>query len=125
MIEDATELPSNQDGPRLDEGHEDLIWWATWAGLILALIGLLDGLMMALKKKEAPCPDGTFFPEGTTDFACYVHPQAGVGIAISALSVMLGILIVFSSIVVRAGLEAARVRPELGGTSSALRRPRD
>ena len=125
MIEDASALPSNQDGPRLDESHEDVVWWATWAGLILALIGLLDGLMMALRKKEAACPDGTFFPEGTTDFACYVHPQAAIGIAIAALSVMLGILIVFSSIVVRASLEGARVRPDLGSSSSALRRPGD
>lgn len=89
------------------------------------MIGLLDGLMMALKLKEAACPDGTFFPEGTTDFACYVHPQAGVGIAIAALSVMLGILLVFCSIVARASLEAGRFRPDLGSTSSALSNPRD
>lgn len=75
------------------------------------LVGLLDGLIMAVKKKAVPCPDGTFFPEGTTDFACYVHPQAGVGVAIAALSVVLGILVVFSSIVVRASLDADRCSP--------------
>ena len=125
MIDDATELPSHQDGPSLAEGHADLVWWAAWAGLILSLVGLADGLMMALKKKAAPCPDGTFFPEGTTDFACYAHPQAGVGIAIAALSVVLGILVVFSSIVVRASLDPARFRPDLGSSSSARRRPGD
>ena len=125
MIEDATALPSNRDGPRLDDDHEGLVWWATWIGLILALVGLLDGLMMALKKRAAACPDGTFFPEGTTDFACYVHPQAGVGIAIAVLSVMLGILVMFSSIVVRASLETARLRSDLGSASSPLSGPRD
>ena len=125
MIDDATELPSRQDGPSLDERHADLVWWATWVGLILALVGLLDGLMMALTKKATPCPDGTFFSDGTTDFACYAHPQAGVGIAIAALSAVLGILVVFSSLVVRASLEAAHFRPDLGSTSSALRRPSD
>lgn len=102
MIEDAAESPPSPEGVRLAEWREDLVWWATWAGLILCFIGLIDGLMMALKKTVADCPDGTSFPEGATNFDCYVHPQAGVGIAIGVFSVVLGILVVFSSIVARA-----------------------
>jgi len=60
---------------------------------------------MALKRKEADCPDGKVFPEGTTDFSCYVHPQAGIGIAIAAMSVLLGILVVLASIAARAALK--------------------
>jgi hypothetical protein len=106
MHEEATESHSNPDDEaRPADRREDAVWWATWAGLGLALVGLIDGLMMALKTKVADCPDGTYFPDGTTDFTCYVHPQAGPGIGIAALSVMLGILIVLSSMVARAILE--------------------
>lgn len=106
MHEGATESQSNRDDEaRSADRREDAVWWATWAGLGLALVGLIDGLMMALKKKVADCPDGKYFPEGTTDFTCYVHPQAGVGIGIAALSVMLGILIFLSSMVARASLD--------------------
>ena len=51
-----------------------------------------------------PAP-GTYFPEDATDFTCYVHPQARLGIAIAVLSVMLGILIILCSLVVTASLE--------------------
>lgn len=104
MREEATESHSNQDEARSAARREDAVWWATWVGLALALIALIDGLVMALKRKLADCPDGTYFPQGETDFNCYVHPQAGLGIAIAVLSVVLGILVVFSSIVARASL---------------------
>jgi hypothetical protein len=105
MFEDATELPSHQGSARLTDRREDTVWWATWVALTLASVGLIDGLMMALKKKVIDCPDGTYLPNGS-DFDCYVHPQAPLGIAIAALSVVLGILIVFSSMLVRASLGA-------------------
>lgn len=103
--EEGTGSRSNQDETRPADRREEAVWWATRVGLALCLVGLLDGLMMALKRKVAGCPDGTYFPEGTTDFNYYVHPQAGVGIAVAALSVVLGILVVFSSMVVRASLQ--------------------
>jgi hypothetical protein len=59
---------------------------------------------MALKRKEAPCPDGKYFPEDTTDFTCYVHPQAGLGIAIAVIAVLLGILIVPAGLAAKASL---------------------
>jgi hypothetical protein len=75
-------------------------------GLLIAVVGLVDGLVMALKKNEAPCPDGKYFPEGTTDYSCYVHPQGGLGIAIAAISVLLAILIVLAGISARASLNS-------------------
>lgn len=86
------------------ERQEDLIWWGTWLGVVLAAVGLVNGVVMALKRRTAACPDGKYFPEGTTDFECYVHPQAGVGIAVAVLSVMLGIVVVLASITARASL---------------------
>jgi hypothetical protein len=62
------------------------------------LVGLVDGFVMALKSHVAPCPNGTYFPQGTTDFNCYVHPNAGSGIAIAVTSALLGILVVLSAI---------------------------
>ncbi|HET6562167.1 MAG TPA: hypothetical protein VFG72_09850 [Marmoricola sp.] len=112
MHEEATEPHSNQDEARPADRREEAVWWATWLGLASALVGLVDGVVMALKRKVATCPDGTYFPEGTTDFTCYVHPQAGLGIAIAALSVVLGILVLFSSMVARAGLQARTARSE-------------
>jgi hypothetical protein len=77
-------------------------WWATLAGLTLALVGFVDGLVMLLNKKVVTCPDGQYFPEGATDLSCYAHAQAGVGAEIAVISLMLGILIVFGSILVSA-----------------------
>ncbi|MCZ3386165.1 MAG: hypothetical protein LH630_04190 [Actinomycetia bacterium] len=53
---------------------------------------------MAFERRVAPCPNGKFFPEGATDFNCYVHPQAATGTAIALFAVMLGTIIVFSGI---------------------------
>ena len=53
---------------------------------------------MGLHKKVTACPTGHHFPEGTTDFTCYTHPQAGGGIAIIALSALLGLVVVFTAI---------------------------
>jgi hypothetical protein len=105
MIEDATQSSHSDDGVRVSERGEDLVWWATWVGLSFAIVGLVDGLSMALKKRLATCPDGTYFPDDATDINCYVHPQGGLGIAIAALSVVLGILLVLSSIAARASLK--------------------
>jgi hypothetical protein len=70
MIEDATQSSHSDDGVRVSERGEDIVWWATWVGLILAIVGLVDGLSMALKKRLATCPDGTYFPDDATDINC-------------------------------------------------------
>jgi hypothetical protein len=69
-----------------------------WVGLTLALVGLIDGFVMALQRHVAPCPNGTYFPQGATNFNCYVHPNAGTGIAVAVTSTLLGILVVLSAI---------------------------
>ena len=78
--------------------RDDRVWLAMWVGLILALVGVVDGFVMALKRHVAPCPNGTYFPKGTTNFDCYVHPNAGTGIAIAVISALLGILVVLAAI---------------------------
>ena len=87
------------------------VGWATGIGVTLAVVGLVDGLAMALKRRVATCPDGKIFPEGTTDYTCYVHPQGGIGVAVAVFSVLLGILVVFGSILVRAALREGAAEP--------------
>ncbi|MDZ5619537.1 hypothetical protein [Nocardioides bizhenqiangii] len=109
MVRQAGESATgNERAARLGR-REDLIWWGTWLGLVCAVVGIVDGLVMALNKELATCPDGTYFPEGTTDFDCYAYPQAGLGIGIIVVSVMLGVLVVFASIAARATLRAGAV----------------
>ncbi len=95
MTDDSSD--AGQSGPPRTwrVGH---VWVSLWVGLGIALVGLIDGLAMALKRNSAPCPDGTYFPEDATDFTCYVHPQAGLGIAIMVFSVLLGILLVYGAL---------------------------
>jgi hypothetical protein len=63
-----------------------------WVGIAVALVGLVDGFVMALKRHVAPCPNGTYFPKGATNFDCYVHPNAGIGIAIVVSSALLALI---------------------------------
>jgi len=77
---------------------------AVGAGVLCAFIALVAGVSMAAKRKLVTCPDGTYFPEGATDTACYVHPNLGAGISIASLSVTLAIILVFAAIAARAAL---------------------
>src|SRR4051794_33932897 len=88
----------------VDDGDTDLVWWATWLGLLACGAGFIDGLVLALRRRLSDCPDGTYFPRGETDFSCFVHPQAGFGIAITALSVALAGVVIMASIGARAAL---------------------
>jgi uncharacterized membrane protein YhaH (DUF805 family) len=106
MMGDAADSPASPDQAGRAERSEDLVWWGTWIGVVLAAVGFIDGLVMALTRKTTTCADGKYFPEGTTDFNCYTYPQAGLGIAVAALSVVLGIVVVFASIAARASLGA-------------------
>lgn len=83
-----------------------LTGWAIGLGVVLAGVGLVDGIVMAARRRVADCPDGKFFPEGETDFTCYVHPQGGLGIGIAVMSVLLGILVVFAGSLVLTVLRA-------------------
>lgn len=81
--------------------------WLRWlpaavpAGVVLAVAGVVVGLVMAMRRREISCPDGTYFPQGETDFRCFSHPQALDGTAVIILSLMLGILIVVSGEIAR------------------------
>ena len=71
--------------------QEALALWAIGIGFALATVGLVVGLTMAFKQRETQCADGTYLPEGTTDFRCFAHPHALDGTAIAVFSLMLGI----------------------------------
>jgi len=105
MVEDTS--PASQISVARAARSESVVQVAAGFGVVLAFLGLLDGLHMVFKRHVADCPDGTEFPQGTTDFNCYVHPQAGVGIAIAVCSALLGLLVVFSAITAVAALRSA------------------
>ena len=105
MVED-TSPASHVSGARAARG-ESAVQVAAGFGVVAALLGLLDGMHMVFKRHVADCQDGTVFPRGATDFNCYVHPQAGVGIAIAVCSALLGLLVVFSAITAVAVLRSA------------------
>lgn len=77
---------------------ETFVWTAVGLGVALAVVALIIGLTMAFDRRVAPCRNGTFFPEGATDFNCYVHPEGVTGTAIALFALLLGTLIVFSGI---------------------------
>jgi hypothetical protein len=75
---------------------------ATAVGLVAALTGFIDGIVLMAKKTVKDCPDGTFFPVGTKDFTCYAHPRAGEGLAYSAISLSVAVLILLVAYVAAA-----------------------
>lgn len=93
---------------------------AVVVGCLCAFTGLAAGLKMAFKRKEATCPNGKFFPEGTTDFRCFAHPHALDGTAVVVFSLMLGILIVLTGVIARAAVTPA-YRPDVADTSAGPR----
>ncbi|WP_243056898.1 hypothetical protein [Nocardioides sp. SR21] len=93
MADDTTRPPDAT--PRRQETS---IRVATFVAWIAALVGLVDGIVLVLRRRETQCADGTYFPEGTTDFTCYVHPQLGLGVAVIVFSILLGILVSLASV---------------------------
>lgn len=74
---------------------------AIWIGMAAALMGAVIGMVMALRRRESGCADGTFFPEGTTDFRCFEHPEALVGVAVVATSIAIACLIFLVGVVAK------------------------
>ena len=99
----GTTPPAGSDEARVDR-QEDLVWWVTWLGVVLAAAGVVDGVLMAADKEVAPCSDAA---SADANLVCYAHPQADLGVAVALLAVLLGILVVFGSILVRASLRAS------------------
>ncbi|HZC69553.1 MAG TPA: hypothetical protein VE442_02555 [Jatrophihabitans sp.] len=88
--------------------HARRIRVAVSIGIACAVVGIVIGLRMALHTTVVDCADGTYFPEGTTDFRCYAHKQAGDGTAIVLISAMLGILIWLSGVIATSCLASHR-----------------
>ena len=98
MTEETTAShPAKTRSPSVDTQRSWVLLGAV-VGASLALISLIVGLTMAFQRREAPCPNGHIFAQGTTDFRCFVHPRAGEGSAIAMFAVMLGIIIIFSAV---------------------------
>ena len=53
---------------------------------------------MIAGRLEVVCPDGTFFPEGTTDFRCFDHPQALGGSVVVLICLALAVVIALCAI---------------------------
>lgn len=109
MTEDNSLSPPS----RSSERQRTHVGIAEFFGFLLAATGLVLGLVTAFKRKEAECADGTYFPEGTTDFRCFVHPQAFEGTALAVVSVMLGILIYLTVLIARSTLASSSDRKAL------------
>ncbi|MGB7983033.1 MAG: hypothetical protein WCF36_19795 [Candidatus Nanopelagicales bacterium] len=107
MNDDATRQRVEAPTSTADR-RQTMIVWAASSGVILALVGFVNGSILALSRTVVPCPDDTFFPPDATNFDCYVHPQAGVGVAIATLSLQLGIVIVLGSAMASASLKDRR-----------------
>ena len=105
-VSDQADAPPDHARARVAARNNMLVSWAAACGVILAVVGVIDGVVMALKRRVANCPDGTYFPEGTTDFNCYVHPQAGIGIGVAVISALLGLLVVLATVAARAARAA-------------------
>ncbi|MDO9439910.1 MAG: hypothetical protein Q7T73_03375 [Beijerinckiaceae bacterium] len=88
----------------------DAAFFAVLIGLASCAAAVVSGLVLALDKVVIGCPDGTEFPNGTTDFNCYSDPDAELGFSIVAIAFAVGAAIVL----LRAVLRAVRA-PQLRG----------
>jgi hypothetical protein len=73
---------------------------ATVVGVALGVAGIIIGINVGTHRTVVNCRNGTYFPQGTTDFRCFSHPHAGDGAGLAIVSGMLAILIVFGGILV-------------------------
>jgi hypothetical protein len=70
------------------------------SGLFAAMTAVADGIYLVARRRVAECPDGKVFPDDVTDPTCYVHPQAGLGVGLIAIAVMLAALLVLATALV-------------------------
>jgi 8-oxo-dGTP pyrophosphatase MutT (NUDIX family) len=90
--------------------QESFVKVAVVVAWVVAGVGVIDGIVLVARRRETPCADGTFFPEGTTDYNCYVHPQAGLGVAVVVFSIVLAILVWLAGISAISGRRSASVQ---------------
>lgn len=96
----SQEVPSAESKSSSTSRADDLISLAVVLCAVLSAAGILDGLVMAIHRVVARCPDGTYFDQGQ-DPICYSHPHAGLGIAIIVVSAMLAIVVVLCAAIAR------------------------
>ncbi|HEY7008605.1 MAG TPA: hypothetical protein VH395_06685 [Jatrophihabitantaceae bacterium] len=93
-------------------------------GAVVIVAGLVAGLAMALHAKVAPCEDGHYFPPGTTDFRCYVHPHAITGSVIVGASIFAAIVLALIGIVAHVVISARdEAPPPSDRTEDSARQP--
>ena len=63
------------------------------------LVAFVEGVVLMFKRKVTACENGHLFKEGTKDFTCYAHPHAAEGLALVALSLSIGALLLISVLV--------------------------
>lgn len=113
-------LPQGPTPPHLARVRQAMV-----VGLTATAIGALVGTAMAVRAREVPCPDGTYFPEGTTDFTCSAHPLALQGSAVLVMCVALAAVLVacgaFASqlAITTAGASDRPVSPAASGSRPA------
>jgi hypothetical protein len=100
MIDNAGTSPAVSHEPQTHA----LVTACVMTGVVLTIVGVVVGADMGLHATRIDCPNGTYFPEGTTDFRCFAHEHAGEGTAVVIFSIMLGILIVLTAQLVSAQL---------------------
>ncbi len=75
-----------------------LVTAVTTIGIAASVVGAVDGIVLMFKRKLIDCPDGTYFPEGTSNFSCYAHHRMAEGIAILTTSLALGGLLLIAAV---------------------------
>jgi hypothetical protein len=90
----SSSLPRMADVRQVDESRvRSIVGAAVSFGLILCVVAMVIGLRMALHATVVACPDGHYFPAGTTDFRCFAHKHAGDGTSIVIFAVIFAIVL--------------------------------
>jgi hypothetical protein len=112
-----TTTPETSGGRPPAGPEESRIWGVVWTGVMLAVVGVVVGVAHAVKRQVAQCPDGHYFPPGTTDFTCYVHPHAVTGISIAIGCTLLGMVVWLSGVSAAASVRGKTAATRDGATA--------
>lgn len=106
MSDEAPEPAAVQLGEMPVSGEKMWVSVGVTVGVLSGIAGVIDGLVMVLQRHEVGCADGTYFPQGATDFRCFSHPHVANGIAVMGFSVMLSIVILLTGFIANQMLRA-------------------
>ena len=68
-----------------------IVVWSAFLGLGAAFAGFIDGIVLMTRRASGMRP--AFFNGGSREFPCTVHPRLGEGLAISAIALSVGALV--------------------------------